>query len=110
MADLIDERPARALAIYAHPDDPEVACGGTLARWAAAGASVHMVICARGDKGSSDPNIDGDALAARRRDEVAASAAALGVEGWEVLDHDDGALDDTAAFREQLVTIVRRVK
>src|SRR5438270_732567 len=30
--------PACALAIYAHPDDPEVSCGGTLARWAAAGA------------------------------------------------------------------------
>ena len=29
--------PERALAVYAHPDDPEVACGGTLARWAALG-------------------------------------------------------------------------
>jgi len=28
--------PARALAVYAHPDDPEVSAGGTLARWAAA--------------------------------------------------------------------------
>ena len=34
----LDDVPARALAVFAHPDDPEVSCGGTLARWAAPGA------------------------------------------------------------------------
>ena len=33
---LLVDVPARALAVYAHPDDPEVACGGTLAHWAGA--------------------------------------------------------------------------
>ncbi|HVM01281.1 MAG TPA: PIG-L family deacetylase, partial [Acidimicrobiales bacterium] len=47
------DTPSSALAVYAHPDDPEVSCGGTLARWAAAGAEVHVVVCAAGDKGSS---------------------------------------------------------
>ena len=47
--------PTRALAIYAHPDDPEVGCGGTLARWAASGTEIHLVIANRGDKGSADP-------------------------------------------------------
>ena len=28
---LLDEVPARILAIYAHPDDPFISCGGTLA-------------------------------------------------------------------------------
>ena len=37
MADLVDDIPGAAVAIYAHPDDPEVSCGGTLARWAAGG-------------------------------------------------------------------------
>ena len=32
-----DDVPARALAVYAHPDDPEISAGGTLATWAAAG-------------------------------------------------------------------------
>ena len=58
--------PARALAVFAHPDDPEVSCGGTLARWAELGAEVHLVIANRGDKGSFDPNTDPDALAAHR--------------------------------------------
>ena len=36
--------PGRALAVFAHPDDPEVGCGGTLARWTAGGCEVHLVI------------------------------------------------------------------
>src|SRR5438132_1711141 len=35
MTEVVYEVPASAVAIYAHPDDPEVSCGGTLARWAA---------------------------------------------------------------------------
>ena len=31
MAELLADVPDRALAIYAHPDDPDVSCGGTLA-------------------------------------------------------------------------------
>ena len=58
MAELISDVPAVVLAIYAHPDDPEVAAGGTLARWAQAGSRVHICICADGDKGSLDPAVD----------------------------------------------------
>ena len=41
--------PSRVLAVYAHPDDPEISAGGTLARWADAGADVHVLITTRGD-------------------------------------------------------------
>ena len=58
--------PTRVLAIYAHPDDPEISAGGTLARWADAGADVHVLITTRGDKGSDDPDVDPDALDAAR--------------------------------------------
>ena len=44
MAETFDVVPERVLAVYAHPDDPEVSCGGALARWAAAGAEVHVVV------------------------------------------------------------------
>src|SRR3954452_1744915 len=110
MADLVEQVPARALAIYAHPDDPEVSCGGTLAAWSSAGAVVHMVIAARGDKGSSDPAVDPDALARRRAGEAGRAADALGLAGHEVLDHDDGTLEDTAELRSELVALVRRIR
>ena len=51
MPELEASAPASALAVFAHPDDPEVSCGGTLARWAAAGTELHVCICAEGDKG-----------------------------------------------------------
>ncbi|HET9077531.1 MAG TPA: PIG-L family deacetylase, partial [Acidimicrobiales bacterium] len=69
MAGLVFDVPAVALAVYAHPDDPDVAAGGTLARWAAAGSVVHVCICADGDKGSLDPDNDPAELALRRRQE-----------------------------------------
>ena len=63
--------PESVLAIYAHPDDPEISAGGTLARWADAGSRVAILITTRGEKGTSDPDADLDALAELRREETA---------------------------------------
>lgn len=100
--------PERALAVYAHPDDPEVGCGGTLARWAALGAEVHLVIANCGDKGSSDAATDPDALAAHRAEEVSDAAAVLGLAGVEYLGYPDGEIDNDAVLRARLIEIVRR--
>jgi LmbE family N-acetylglucosaminyl deacetylase len=102
--------PPRALAIYAHPDDPEVSCGGTLARWAKAGCDVHVLVCTRGDKGSSDPGVDREALVRRRADEMASAAALLGVAGHTCLGHPDGEIENSVELRRQLVEVVRRVR
>ena len=109
MALLVGEAPARALAVYAHPDDPEVSCGGTLARWTAAGADVQVVVCARGDKGSSDPAVVPAELAARRAEEVAAAAVALGLSAAHLLGHPDGDVDEPR-LRAELVALVRRLR
>ncbi|MEO6120743.1 MAG: PIG-L family deacetylase, partial [Acidimicrobiales bacterium] len=102
--------PLSALAVYAHPDDPEVSCGGTLAAWAAAGAEVHVVVCAQGDKGSSDPTIVPADLARRRADEMAAASAALGLSGHLALGRPDGEVENDAALRSELVAVVRRLR
>ncbi|HEX5094412.1 MAG TPA: PIG-L deacetylase family protein [Acidimicrobiia bacterium] len=103
----MSEAPARVLAIYAHPDDPEISAGGTLARWAAAGSEVHVLITTRGDKGSSDPNTDTDELAQIRKRESLAAARVLGVAGVLHLDHPDGDLPDDRTLRGELVRHVR---
>ncbi len=110
MAVLVTDVPATVLAVYAHPDDPDVSAGGTLAWWAAAGAAVHVCICADGDKGSSDPATDPVELVARRRQEVAASGAILGVKAHHWLGFLDGELDDDRALRARLVALVREVR
>jgi len=107
---VVDAVPERALAIYAHPDDPEISCGGTLAKWAAAGASVSVLITTRGEKGTTDPDADLDALAARRSEETRAAAAVLGLDRVEHLDHGDGDLDDTRELRSEIVRVVRALR
>jgi LmbE family N-acetylglucosaminyl deacetylase len=102
--------PARALAVFAHPDDPEVGCGGTLARWASLGAEVHLVIANRGEKGSHDPATDPDALAEHRADEVARAAEVLGLAGVEHLGYPDGEIENDAGLRGRLIEIVRRLR
>ncbi len=102
--------PERALAVFAHPDDPEVGCGGTLARWTAGGCEVSLVIANRGDKGSFDPATDPTALAEQRAQEVASAAGVLGLAEVEHLGYPDGEIDDDADLRARLIAIVRRVR
>jgi LmbE family N-acetylglucosaminyl deacetylase len=105
---IVDTTPERALAVYAHPDDPEVACGGTLARWAKLGCEVHLVIGCRGEKGSFDPDTDPEALAADRAAEVARAAEVLALASVEQLGYPDGEIENDAALRARLIEIVRR--
>ena len=110
MAELVDQVPQVVLAIYAHPDDPEVAAGGTLARWAAAGADVHICICADGDKGSLDPATDPAALVRLRRRETADAGRILGVSEHHWLGYADGELEDGPELRGRLVELIRSVR
>lgn len=104
---LLEEIPARALAVYSHPDDPEVACGGTLARWVASGCEVLVVVACAGEKGASDLAADPSALAIRRAEEVRAAAVALGVAEVVLWGHPDGELDRVGDLRESLVGVIR---
>jgi LmbE family N-acetylglucosaminyl deacetylase len=110
MAELLVEVPRRALAIYAHPDDPDVSCGGTLATWSAAGCEVHTVICTDGGKGTADPDRDPAGLVRDRAAESASAAAVLGLTGQELLGFPDGELVDDGAFIGVLVAVVRRLR
>jgi LmbE family N-acetylglucosaminyl deacetylase len=107
MPELLDDVPERALAVYAHPDDPDISCGGTLAKWARDGSEVHVVICAMGDKGSIDPGDDPVEVSTRRADEARHAAAILSVAGLHLLGRSDGELDNDLALRSELVGLMR---
>ncbi len=103
--------PERALAIAAHPDDVEFNCGGTFAKWSAAGCVVNHLICTDGSKGSWDPGQDLDELVALRQIEQRAAAKALGSAG-EVgfLGYVDGELEVTLQARGEVAWWIRRFR
>src|SRR5436190_6370931 len=68
----------RVLAIGAHPDDLEILCGGTLARFAGRGDSVTMLVMSDGSAGHAQ--IAAPELAAIREREARAAAAVIGAE------------------------------
>ncbi|CAN5369088.1 PIG-L family deacetylase [soil metagenome] len=43
------------LVVVAHPDDEVLGCGGSIARWVAAGRPVHVLILADGEASRGDP-------------------------------------------------------
>lgn len=72
------DKKLRVLAVGAHPDDLEIRCGGTLARFADEGHHVMMAIATNGNKGHK--TIPPDELAKIREREARASANIIGAE------------------------------
>ena len=110
MPELLESLPRRALAVYAHPDDPDVSCGGTLARWVAEGSEVHVLVCTNGDKGTTDASVAPAVLAKLRSVEMDQAAKVLELAGHHTLGHPDGEIEDTADLREQIVRYVRELR
>ncbi|HEY1279824.1 MAG TPA: PIG-L deacetylase family protein [Acidimicrobiales bacterium] len=103
--------PRIALAVGAHPDDVEFGCGGTLAKWAAAGCAVHHLVCTDGAKGTWDPTTDTAALVLVRHDEQRAAAKALGATGTVTfLGAVDGELEASLTLRAAVAEVIRRVQ
>lgn len=94
----------------AHPDDPEFFCGGTVALWCRAGTDVTYLILTNGNKGSDDPAMTPQKLAAIRREEQQAAADVLGVKRVIFFDEPDGELQPTLDLRKRVVAEIRRYK
>ena len=103
--------PGRALAIGAHPDDIEFGCGATLAKWAAAGCEVSLLVCTDGSKGTWDAEADTAALVRRRQAEQTEAAHRLGaVGGAHFFGEVDGELEATMALRSRMARIIRELR
>lgn len=71
---------ATIVCFHAHPDDEVIVTGGLIARAAADGHRVVLVVATNGDHGEvPDDLADGETLVGRRRTETEASAAVLGI-------------------------------
>ncbi len=102
--------PRCALAIGAHPDDIEFGAGGTLARWAAGGTDVHLLVLTDGSKGTWDADDDLDRLVRTRGDEARAAAARLAGATVHFAGFVDGELDAGVETRRAVCATVREVR
>jgi len=100
----------RIVVIVAHPDDAEFGCAGSTARWVAEGRDVFYCIITNGNRGSDDPAMTPERLAAIREDEQRAAARALGVRDTIFLGYPDGELEDTRDARRDVVRAIRRFR
>jgi N-acetyl-1-D-myo-inositol-2-amino-2-deoxy-alpha-D-glucopyranoside deacetylase/mycothiol S-conjugate amidase len=82
------------LAVMAHPDDESFGIGGTLARYAAEGVSVHLICATGGEHGTVDPALlDGhESIAALRESELRCAAEKLGLAGVTMAGYRDSGM------------------
>ncbi|WP_225829784.1 PIG-L deacetylase family protein [Streptomyces sp. NK08204] len=96
----------RALAVVAHPDDLEYGCAAAVAAWTDAGREVAYVLATRGEAGID--TLDPATCGPLREREQRASAAVVGVDSVEFLDHRDGMIEYGPALRRDIAAAIRR--
>ncbi len=99
-----------ALVIFAHPDDAEFMCGGTIALWSREGTEVHYLCVTDGSAGSNEPGTIREELAAVREREQRDAAEVLGVRTVTFLGFRDGELEVNLDTRRAVAGEVRRVR
>lgn len=81
------------VCFHAHPDDEAIATGGAMARAAAEGHRVVLVVATDGDHGEVPGDLaDGETLVDRRKDETDGSIAALGAHRVVFLGYKDSGM------------------
>jgi LmbE family N-acetylglucosaminyl deacetylase len=95
----------KILVIGAHPDDPDVLCGGIAIMYSSRGHHVKFLSLTNGDTGHH--RIGGIELARRRYAEAQASARVAGIAEYQVLDNHNGELEPSIPYRKQVIRCIR---
>ncbi|MAT14948.1 MAG: LmbE family protein [Planctomyces sp.] len=96
--------PLDLIAVGAHPDDVEIACGGTLAKMVQQGYRVGIVDLTDGEPTPGSPSPDVRLAEARKAAEI------LGVQVRETLNLANRRLFDDYAGRVELAKVFRRYR
>jgi LmbE family N-acetylglucosaminyl deacetylase len=98
------------LVLFAHPDDADFMCGGTVAKWAREGVDVHYVSITDGSAGSNEPGVTREQMRPIREREQRAAAEVLGVTSVTFLGELDGHLEVSLDTRRKVCREVRRLR
>jgi LmbE family N-acetylglucosaminyl deacetylase len=100
------------LVIVAHADDMEFTAGGTIAKLADRGYSIHELIATNNERGTLDPEWSKEYTAEARREEARRGAAVLGVQSVDFLGYEDGRLSETPLneLREKCMRAIRQLR
>jgi LmbE family N-acetylglucosaminyl deacetylase len=101
---------ASALVVFAHPDDAEFMCGGTVAAWTSEGTDVHYCVVTDGSAGSNEAEETRDSIRPVREAEQRAAAEVLGVRSVTFLGFVDGELEVNLQTRRAVTSVVRRIR
>lgn len=88
------------LAMFAHPDDAEILCAGTLIRLADAGWEIHIATATPGDCGTT--TLPADQIAEIRRNEGTAAAHLIGATYHCLEERDLRVVFDKSTIRKTL--------
>ncbi|MDW7675219.1 MAG: PIG-L family deacetylase [Bacillota bacterium] len=99
-------RKLRILGFGAHPDDLEISCGGTLAKYQQLGHQVIMGVACVGDKGHRE--IPPEELAKIRIEESNRAGAYLNAPVYNLGFKDGEILEQDLATRWKVVDLIRR--
>jgi N-acetylglucosamine malate deacetylase 2 len=94
------------LCVFAHPDDESFSCAGTIARYVPEGVAFHILSFTPGQAAKRPESIESAGeMALLREFELRAAAGVLGIASVNVLDYEDGRLDQ--ATLEDLISHVK---
>jgi LmbE family N-acetylglucosaminyl deacetylase len=100
----------RVLVVISHPDDAEFGAAATIAKFTRDGARVDYVVTTDGGKGTDDPSVTPEQLAATRIAEQRAAADVLGVSEIVHLGYPDGYLTPSLDLRRDISRQIRRFR
>jgi len=100
----------KILVLFAHPDDAEFSCGGTVAKLVQGGNEVFYVSATDGNRGMHTTDVTPEMMAQVRRREMRAAAQVLGVKEVIFLGYEDGQLKEVRDLVGDFMRSIRKIR
>ncbi|GAA4666561.1 PIG-L deacetylase family protein [Gordonia humi] len=107
MTETFPEDWSTALALVAHPDDPEYGMAAAVARWTSQGKRVVYALATSGEEGIE--GMSPDECGPLREGEQIASAAVVGVDEVEFWGFPDSQIFNTPELRAKVAETIERI-